>query len=184
MRMRNKTSKKPLIITLITVVLLTGVGVGAFFWTKSNNNSTEIPLNPQTSHVEDKIINDDAELFDEIENADQQPRPNEDNSKSLTPGNTEDASAKPLAPEIARATQDGNTIEVVAIFRSTANGSCRLTLSKPGASDITREARITVGPSYYLCGFTVENISGSGWTAAVTHLNNNQESETVTRAVQ
>lgn len=183
-------SRKKLIIPLAVVLLLAVGGYAAAasmnnLWPFADSNQTE-ENEPQAAEPEVSDINDTEEAA--VENPEatsrSQTSSSDEPSKQLTPGNTEDPDAKPVKPTISHATQSGDSIEVVAIFNTTANGTCRLTLSKTGAQTINRESPITVGPSYYICGFTVEGVSGTGWTATVTHANNNNVSDAVKQRVE
>lgn len=183
-----KSSKKPLVITAAVVVLAIcsylAVANAQGIWPFADKSSSDKSGHEAKPRVSDE--NDTPEAAQKNPEAPSQStdRPDNTSSKDLTPGNTEDTSGKPLPPEISHATQSGSSIEVVATFSSTANGSCLLTLSKPGAQSIHRESPITVGPSYYLCGFTVEDSPGNDWTATVTHSYNGKQSDSVSQKVQ
>lgn len=183
-------SRKKLIIPLAVVLLLATGGYAAAasinnLWPFAHSSQTE-ENDPQAAEPEVSDINDTEEASEE--NPEATPRPqtssNDEPSKQLTPGNTENPDIKPVKPTISHATQNGDSIEVVATFNTTANGTCRLTLSKPGEQNINRESPITVGPSYYICGFTVGDVSGAGWTASVTHAYNDRLSDLVSKKVE
>lgn len=173
------------------MVVLLIASVGYTVAASINNNlwpftSQDEENSKQTTEPEVSDINDTDEAAEKNPDATSRSQASDDSepSKQLTPGNTENSGAKPVKPTISHATQSGNTIEVVATFNTTANGTCRLTLSKPGAQSINRESPITVGPSYYICGFTVNDAVGDGWVATVTHAHNSNVSDVVTQRVE
>ncbi|UTX51391.1 hypothetical protein KI440_00275 [Candidatus Saccharibacteria bacterium TM7i] len=183
MRLQKKNTKSKLIILIIASILV--VCIAAFTAYSVYKNTPKNSSQQQTTH-------DDANSGireEQVQNGNTDPTPTEEDgrtSKGLTPSNEEQpqSSGSLIKPTIARAEKYGSTIEVVATFPSTATGHCELTLSKDGAASISRTAPITVGPSYYICGFTVENISGTGWTASVKHVSGAQQSDTVKQKVE
>lgn len=186
----KKNSRRNIVIISIAAAVLFAGGAFAYLKTQhfDNPQQNERSSKPSSKSVKNKNINEDAHTFKESdqttpEAAESSPTPQP--SKTLTPGNQEDVSGSlPVRPEIANISRSGNTLEVVAIFRTTANGKCKLVLSKSGQSDVVRESPITIGPSYYLCGFTIDGIDGPGWDAIITHLHEGKESESVKQRIQ
>lgn len=181
---RPKNKLKLIIPIAIAIVLLAAALV--FYFVQKHNTSTSNNTSLEQIRSQDesrqRIINEDANSYDESKDTE---RSNPQDNKNLIPENKEDAASKPITPTIARVSQDQKgTIEVVATFDTTANGTCRLTLSKPGSQTITRESPITVGPSYYVCGFTVNDATGTGWTASVQHVNNGQVSDSASQEIK
>lgn len=186
----KKNSRKNILIISIAVAVLFAGGAFVYLKTQHSDNpqQDERSSKPSSKSVKNKKINEDANEFKESNQTrpeTTESSPTSEPSKAMTPGNEEDVSEKPpVRPEIANISRSGSTLEVVSIFRSTANGTCKLILSKSGKSDIVRESPITIGPSYYLCGFTVDGIDGSGWDATITHLYEGKESESVKQRIQ
>lgn len=189
MKIQSKHSiLKKVTILLSIIVFLIGIFItyAAYFqyWPFNANDTIE----SQKTKPSVSEINDTPEASvknpESPNNANESERNKADHPKQITPGNKESVDTKPIAPNIARADKIGNTIEVVATFNTTANGHCELKLSKSGEDSIYKEARITVGPSYYVCGFTADNIFGDGWSASVTHVYKNNKSDTVSQKVR
>lgn len=183
MKIKPHKPSKPLIAALLIAILAVGYFTYAYSastWPfQKDSTSEEHETNPRVSDV-----NNTPEASVEFPES---PNNTEDedvrSSKSLSPANIEDSSAKPTKPEIARITKTGSTIEIVATFNTTVNGTCKLKLSTKGQQDIRKEAPITIGPSYYICGFNVENVQGADWMATVTHVHNGKESDPVSQKI-
>lgn len=187
MKINTSTESRKKLILSAAIALLIGVG-GYTALAASNNIWPFADSSQSTDKPEPEVsdINDTEEAAKENPEATSRSTQSSDAepTKQLTPGNTEDTNTKPVMPEISHATQSGDSVEVVATFSTTANGVCRLTLSKPGAENINRESPITIGSSYYICGFTVNNVSGSGWTATVTHAYSGKISDSASQKVE
>lgn len=185
MKYTRPKNKLKIIVPMVAAAILLIAALVFYFVQKHNTSTSNDALLEQIQSQDEsrqRIINDDANSYNESEDTE---RSNSQENKNLIPENKEDASSKPITPTIARVSQDQNgTIEVVATFDTTANGTCRLTLSKSGSQTVTRESPITVGPSYYVCGFTVNNATGTGWTASVQHVNNDQVSDSVSQEIK
>jgi cytoskeletal protein RodZ len=58
-------------------------------------------------------------------------------------------------PAITRAEQSGDMIKVVATYSNTPRGNCQLRATIPNQTTLSYEAPIVIGPSYYVCSFTI-----------------------------
>lgn len=189
MKLANqKNSKKtPLIIGALVVALLF-IGAFTYFFiiNKEDSPAPALPsLNSSSDNDVDKIPEGDGAVTeDQVPDSTTHSDTGEERtSKELLP-TTNDSNADPITPLITRAEKTNTSIEVVAIFTATTGGKCELTLSKDGAENIIRTANVTVGPSYYICGFTAENVPGDNWTASVRNILNNKRSEPSTLKVE
>ncbi len=166
--------KKTFLATLLVAICL-AAGVSYLYFYKRTGADQ-----PDTSHVQQTQVTEapsETATSESTQNKDATSTKTSGDSKELTPSQTEQASEKPIAPEITRTNYENSTVTVVAIFRTTANGTCKLELRNPNQPSKYSEANITVGPSYYLCVFSVNDVTGSGWTAHVVHVNNGVESD-------
>jgi hypothetical protein len=177
MKRQKQRSKKWLIMGAALVVLV-AAGTSYYLWSRRNDTQKSQTKSTDSGRVKDGQVIEK----DDTDNSTGTPT----NGKDTTPGNVEDTSSKPITPYIQSAQQiDGSTIRVAAAFSSTANGSCRITLSKPGETDITQDVNIIVVPNGYACnGWSVTAPSSGGWTAKVVHLYNSKESDSVTQKVE
>lgn len=181
---RKKKSKKTRIVVFVIISLAVIGGLTYFFFLKDNGDdrsSSSISQNEnENDHdIEPRITEDQVTGSESPDEPAEEPAENRTN-KQLTPSNKESTEGAPLKPTISSVRRlNSSEVQIVATFNQTANGSCKLELSKPGARTIVQESPVTIGPSYYLCGFTVSGVEGGNWTASVTHLHAGKSSETV-----
>lgn len=177
--MKIKTTsinRKILIITSIGFVIIAS-GVTYALTREQNKMTTD--QNNKTSSVKEEQVNKDKP------STDASALPDESSLPPKTPSETTDSHAisdqksniatptnPPEKPALARASQKDGNIKIVATLQSSSPGYCEARLTKPGQKTISREAKIIVGPSYYVCDFMipVSALSAKGeWNVTVIH---------------
>lgn len=141
---------KKLLLIITAAVLVTG---GTFVASRYRQNQT-VKSNSGAGPAQ---IDDDQAVPDQ---ADRPGAVSSGNDQSLKPNIT-----------IAEQERDSGNIVVRAIVGGVTEGTCYLTLEKPDNKKVEREAKLAVGPSYYICdGFTVSrsDLQSTGeWSAKV-----------------
>lgn len=153
------SSKKPTLVIISSVVaaILLGVGVYAYFASKSQ----DLPPAPQGTIKEEQVPSSS-----ESHSALPPKNPNQTNP----PSSTETPSAPPEKPTIERA--GGDPIKVVATFQKASSGYCELQISQPGQQTLSYTSNITVSTTYYTCSFSIPRSNlpaGGAWKATVIH---------------
>lgn len=160
---KSSVSKKVLIVVMLALLV---VGVGAYFLLQPKAPKTENDSRSSQS-------NGDTE-----KDTDSSPKPSSPvviDEPSGGQTNDPDTPATSVeAPVIERSSQrEGeDNVKIVATLKEPSTGTCEARLTRSGESSVIKKTPVTVGPSYYVCSFSipVSNFSSSGtWELVVLH---------------
>jgi len=173
MKITTQKSKKKLIIilTIVAIVIIGGGTVAAYVgkWGPfSSSESSKVNLKPATKEQQEtgekiKQSNADNAVQNKPTGSDQPPAPvPQTNGKST------------VSVSITAANQNGTLLQVRSLIETVANGMCTLTLSRPGASVITKTADVQPLASSSTCqGFDIQTsgLSKGTWNMNLTFEN-------------
>ena len=172
----NKPSNKRSIIIASSIigVLLLGGGVFAL-WQLNNSEPSNQELTEgtdNTSAVKEEQVQENEVNATGEPDAGLPSKSSENNQPVSNETNSGSSNITPEKPQISRAGQSGDSIRVVAIFQQESSGYCELKLSQASSQTVSREANITVGPTYYVCSFDIARnqlLNSGQWQAVVVH---------------
>ena len=165
-----KRTKKIIIIIIVSLVALTAAA-GFWYAKKRHNAPTQQDASSNTRDVNsvdysapnttnDKTVESDKDKTSKDEQAQ-----NGNSSSGTTP------EQQTLGASITAATQDGDMVFIRATANGATSGTCTLTLSKDGATTITRTAVLAAQANYVICqGFNLQTSdfsSAGSWKAIV-----------------
>lgn len=168
-RTKNKPFKKPVVITLATVVVIAAVCIGVYFW-QSNNSAEQQKSQTETTKKTDSSISNSNGLSNNAESSDSTDSSSttHEKEKNITPAyeGIDANKSQTLTGAITYSAVANDTL----IIRTTINqmldsGTCKLTLTN-GATTVTKTSDIAQNPSSSTCkGFDIptSELSSGNW---------------------
>ena len=184
---QNKQPSKAKLLLIIggVVIVLTGLGISYFFYTKSQDykNAQQTKDIDNTSGIkEDQVPSEGTNQPNELPSKDQN-----NSTGNQSSGTTETPSTPPEKPDLVRADQSGSSVKIVANFAQSSPGYCEARFTKSGSSDISKTTQIVIGPSYYTCTFVIPSdtfISKGDWNVVVIHHVGNATTSSDSKSVE
>jgi|GEM_PF-2437185 len=166
-------TKKQLVISVLIFLALVIVASAFWFFNRKDVNKELTDQVDRTSAIKKEQIINSTNADDSSSNLPSKTPDNSKESISESKSNVETPTTAPEKPYLSRAEQiKSGEIKIVATLQHATPGYCELQLRKTGAQTISAEAYIVVGPSYYICSFTIPRIEISPdgqWDVVVLH---------------
>jgi len=177
---RKKTphSKRKLVLLALLVLFLLGTGI--FTATKLHHK----PRTDQTAVASDRPVNSvDYSPSKPSDNAANENRKSSTNASPTLDSTSNPSSDSPVSFSVnitnASALNDSSLVHVGTLVKGTTDGSCTLTATQAGQSNVTKTSSIRQDVNYYDCG--VFNIPFSdfphtgNWTITLTVTSNGKQ---------
>lgn len=152
---------------ILILVLALGVGIFAYIQNQANSDSNTPTESNDTNNDSTKTGSSEIDQPGKSSSA-----PVVDDPTGGTVSEPDVPSKSIESPQIARANQSGSSVKVVATLKKQSTGKCEARFSKANQSTISRSTTVEVGPTYYVCSFSVPSSSfpeNGVWELVVLH---------------
>lgn len=160
MRITRKKSPQYLRLTIAVLVVVALISGALWFMSQQNKSKSPTVKQPNT-------VNYDAPTSDQIQATTDTKAPSSDTSNSSTTA----SQAASVSVNISSTSISDGILHIRTVVNSVTSGTCTLTLSRTGASAISKDADLQALSTYSTCqGFDVPVgiLTPGKWTASVS----------------
>jgi len=178
MQYKPYTSKKHMILSkkfIAALLLLILIAVGTFYLIHKHNSNQV--LKPAKTHIDYSPAKPSDNAASEARK--NNTTPNKNGSTGQTLNNTGDSPSFSVSITGANIDKGSNTLYVGSLVNGEISGTCTLTFSKAGASNIVLTNNVTLQNSSYVCPVFSESVSKfpspGQWQATLDVVNGNSK---------
>lgn len=185
---KPRKNKKLLIISAVVLVALATAGGTWYFVTQNNdaNDTHDTEINKVEKEPDNSPRDsEDASSTNPVEEIPAVEIPSEEGTDNSVQQNGEviqrgDGNTGAQSVTISRLDASASSVTLVALVHGVTEGTCNVTFSQQGRSNVTGSAPIQTGPTYYACQIDIARgqfPAGGTWQAQISVNNARANSE-------